>query len=504
MAYTYKVMGKEVTLDVDPAVVAVRFDPLIPRSMRAQATEDAGAGPFSSRFEIPGEALTIVPVGYVTSDPDKATKTITRLNVQPEVEQTLPVFRVGGNRVVAADRVIVGIKDPVDIPAIEAKYALSLVEARDNSAVYQIPAKTDVFELCATLDHDSMVRFAEPDFITIGKHIPSKSSSTTPSVALPQAAEKQYAMNITQARAAWEVQLGLLSITIAILDEGVDTKHKDLAGAISKTFDGTDNDPYQEPNSWDGHGTACAGLAGGAGKESDNGVLGSGTGCSIMPIRIAYSGHEGGPWVTSNSIISRSIKWAWENGADVLSNSWGGGAPSNEIAEHFENARTKGRGGLGCVIVVAAGNSNGPVQFPGTVPNILTVSASNEFDQLKTPTSADGENWWGTCFGPEISVAAPGVHNRTTDIGGVAGYTDGDYSPNFNGTSSATPIVAGACGLVLSCNRNFQEEQVREIIIRSADKVGAYEYVDGRNDYFGYGRLNVLNAVNIASGAATA
>jgi subtilisin family serine protease len=156
------------------------------------------------------------------------------------------------------------------------------------------------------------------------------------------------------------------------------------------------------------------------------------------------------------------------------------------------------------VIVIAAGNQFGPVSFPGALPNVLTVSASNEYDEAKTPTSRDGENWWGTNHGPEIGVAAPGVHNLTTDISGAAGYLGGDYDPKFNGTSSATPIVAGACGLLLSANANLRESEVRTIIGGTADKVGPYMYVEGRNDFFGNGRLNLLSAIEAVRDARPA
>ena len=172
-----------------------------------------------------------------------------------------------------------------------------------------------------------------------------------------------------------------------------------------------------------------------------------------------------------------------------------GVAPSSAIINAFERARTQGRDGKGCVILVAAGNDSAPVNFPGNLVNILTVSASNEYDEPKTKISQDGESWWGSSFGPEVDVAAPGVHNLTTDISGQNGYTEENYVPDFNGTSSSTPIVAGAVGLVLSANKNLTEADVRDIIRNTADKVGPLAYVNGRNDHMGFGRLNVLRAV---------
>lgn len=93
-------------------------------------------------------------------------------------------------------------------------------------------------------------------------------------------------------------------------------------------------------------------------------------------------------------------------------------------------------------------------------------------------------------------MAAPGVHNLTTDISGANGYVVGDYKSNFNGTSSSTPIVAGICGLLLSAKSSLREAEVRRIVCETADKVGQYPYVAGRNDFAGFGRINALAAIN--------
>jgi subtilisin family serine protease len=504
VAYEYKVLGQTVRLEVDPTVVAVRFHAAQPKSLRARAISAAGAGPFTTRFEIPGEEITIVPVGAAGVNPSspamRSDTVLHSLNAQPEVSHALPVFRVAGNQVVATNRVVVGIDDPAQTASLATKHGLTQLRSRDDKIVYRIPDGADVFAVAEALTHEPGVRFAEPDFVTIGRHIPSQVGAEAPPILSDPLIRHQYAMRITRAVDAWNIQSGDPSVKIAILDEGVDTQHPDLADAIVRTFDATDDDTFQDPNAWDGHGTCCAGLAAAIANNSV-GIRGVGAGCSIIAVRIAYSQVRDGPWVTSNEKIARAISWSWQNGADVLSNSWGGGPPSNDIAEEFERARRRGRKGRGCVVVIAAGNDFGPVSFPGTLQNVLTVSASNEYDEAKTPTSRDGENWWGTNHGAEIDVAAPGVHNLTTDISGQNGYAGGDYQPKFNGTSSATPIVAGACALLLSANPDLRENQVRSIIQQTADKVGPYPYVDARNDFFGNGRLNVLAAIQAARAA---
>jgi subtilisin family serine protease len=103
-----------------------------------------------------------------------------------------------------------------------------------------------------------------------------------------------------------------------------------------------------------------------------------------------------------------------------------------------------------------------------------------------------------------VDIAAPGVHNYTTDISGEGGYNpggnlDSNYISDFNGTSSATPIAAGVAALVLSANPNLREAQVRRILKQTADKVGQVVYNNGRNDQMGNGRVNAVKAVETAA-----
>ena len=160
----------------------------------------------------------------------------------------------------------------------------------------------------------------------------------------------------------------------------------------------------------------------------------------------------------------------------------------------LSSARTKGRGGKGSIIVVAAGNANGPVNYPATLPEVMCVGASNEWDERKSKTSKDGETWWGSCFGPEMDLVAPGVHIATTDISGASGYAGGNYSLAFNGTSSATPHVAAAAALVLSVAPSLKEKAVRDILTSEATKMTAAGKLDPLrkwNKEMGWGRLDI-------------
>src|SRR5205807_789004 len=136
-------------------------------------------------------------------------------------------------------------------------------------------------------------------------------------------------------------------------------------------------------------GTACSGIILSRGNKFP-GI----TACSLVAVRIAKGDGAGG-WVFDDFATADAIDWSWKDGkADVLSNSWGGGPPVDAITNAFERARTKGRDGKGSVIAIAAGNSNGPINYPATLPEVLCVGASNEWDERKSKSSKDGENWW--------------------------------------------------------------------------------------------------------------
>jgi thermitase len=285
-------------------------------------------------------------------------------------------------------------------------------------------------------------------------------------------------------------------VIIAILDEGVDASHPDLKDKIVDPYDSVTDAQGQTPDPWDGHGTACAGIAA-AVTNNSLGVAGVGYKAKIMPVRIASTQAAGEDWVTTTEIIARGIDWAVEHGADVLSNSWGGGDPDPYIEDAIKRGLSNGRKGLGAVFVFAAGNHSGPVEWPANLSKslaVMAISATNEWDELKTSTSKDGETWWGSNFGPEITVAAPGVHIVTTDMVGKGGYVDGDYFSGFNGTSAATPHVAGVAALILSMPQwsRLKVSDVIQRIKQTADPVAPKIQV-------GAGRVNACKAVSAPS-----
>lgn len=267
------------------------------------------------------------------------------------------------------------------------------------------------------------------------------------------------------ALAAWTITRGSPDVRVAVLDEGVDTDHPSLEPAVVAELDVVSGNPRALPDGDDAHGTACAGVV----LSRDSSVSGLAPLASLVAVRIAR-GDGGGHWILDDFDTADAIDWCWEEGrADVISSSWGGGPPTDVITRAFERARTKGRGGLGCVLAAAVGNDQGPVSFPACLPLVLGVGASNPWDEMKTRTSRDGESWWGTNRGPGIDLLAPGVRITTTDLHGPRGYGRADFVADFNGTSAATPHVAAAAALILAVAPRLTASRIRDIMVRTCD-----------------------------------
>ena len=302
-----------------------------------------------------------------------------------------------------------------------------------------------------------------------------------------------------KATQAWDLTQGNPQIIVAVLDSGIDIDHEDLTGRIVAPRDTVDDDNDPRPAPGEDHGTACAGLA--LASISNNlGGSGVAPNCRIMPIRVITN-------FTTVADIDEAFMWAANNGADVLSNSWG--PPDNvpptdpsqllptSTKDAIDFAATQGRGGKGCVILFASGNGGENMDTDGfaSYPSVIAVGSTNNRD-----VRADYSD-----FGASLDVVAPGGEFTglvTTDRTGAAGYVPGDYTPvngnsRFIGTSAATPVAAGVAGLILSRDASLTRTQVQQIMQNTADKVGGVIYdVTGHNDNYGSGRVNAFAALN--------
>jgi subtilisin family serine protease len=316
------------------------------------------------------------------------------------------------------------------------------------------------------------------------------------------------------AEEAWNVTTGSSNIKVAVFDHGFEMNHPDLQNNVYET--GYDATTGTCPALVRGdHGTACTGIVG-AQRNNSTGISGVAPSTGLMSISINLFFSD------TPQQLANGFNWAWQNGADVISNSWGGYTPSTIIDNAISTTIANGRNGKGTVVVFAAGNEDDTnIRYPGVSnPDILVVGAASPCGERKNPYSCDGENW-GSCYGTQLDIVAPGVLIPTTDRQGTAGYNPNipihiwnggtkidadfaneDYTVWFNGTSSACPHVAGLAALILSRDSSLTVSQVRDLIESTAQKVGGYSYqtTSGRpngtwNNEMGYGLIDAYAAV---------
>jgi PKD repeat protein len=435
---------------------------------------------------------------------------IEKLHTMPGVSFAAPLLIYGKAVAIARPEIIVTAdadaqeEDLFDILSQPDLHLIREFPSIDSTFLFAFDGSpAECFARCDELNRLEAVFVAEPNMIW---DLPKMTAPNDPLYS------RQWDLNNTGqtggtvgadmgAEAAWEITTGSASIIIAICDEGVDVDHPDLAANMIAGRDSVTADPNPpsvpgDAGGNDAHGTCCAGIAAAVG-DNGIGVSGINWNAKIMPIRLAF-----GDFWTSTSWIIDAVTWAADNGADVQSHSWGGNSASTAIENAFNYATTTARGGLGSACFCATGNENSSVGYPAKYDSTVAVGATSPCDERKSPSSCDGEGWWGSNFGPEVDVCAPGPLVTTTDIAGSAGYTSTDYINNFNGTSSATPHAAGAGALLLSVQPSLTASQVQQYMEESADdQVGiSSEDTPGHDNYMGWGRVNLVGMLALAGG----
>lgn len=298
----------------------------------------------------------------------------------------------------------------------------------------------------------------------------------------------------SRAQQAWDLPQGYgnPNIVIAIIDSGVDTAHEDLR--LVAGYDYGDNDSNPMDNSAEpGHGTACAGIA--AAKANNSiGVAGIAGGCSVMPLKVANSA---GSMLFSS--INNAITHAADNGAHIISMSLGANTtPASQPAT--ETALLYARNNGVTSFAATANGNTGTVEYPANSQYVISVGAASPTGQRKSTTSSDGENWWGSNWGVNTQDARNAVDIMgptilpTTDISGSAGYSSGNYDMYFNGTSCATPYVAGVAALVLSADPTLTPAQLRTVLTSTATDM-TFDGGVGWDMYTGYGMVNAYAAL---------
>ncbi|MEN0003859.1 MAG: S8 family serine peptidase [Bacteroidota bacterium] len=290
---------------------------------------------------------------------------------------------------------------------------------------------------------------------------------------------------------AWGISIGSSATVVAVIDDGMED-HEDFNNSSGQSRYTAGFSPANNGNgdaiSGSAHGVSCAGSI--AASHNNIGVRGVAPLAEMISVNIFVGGE-------STQDIADGFTWAKNQGADVMSNSWGYTSCNlsfNNINNAMLDAKVNGRGGLGCVIVFASGNGyKSCVDYPANNSNVMAVGAF-----ANTGIRSAYSNYGSALdiMAPSNNVGGPGAGVRTTDRMGGPGYSGGNYTSSFGGTSSACPVVAGVATLVLGYNPGLTATQVENILYSTAIDMGPA----GVDAEYANGRVNALGALQAAGG----
>lgn len=507
----YYYQGARVPLTVNPGWVAVRFDASLSRTTRRSIAETTGdVANFDASAEMPVGGLVFVPL-RAGRDPLAAAA---RFDERAGVQFASPVYDFKSAQLAETNEFLarfpVGMTD-AEIAQINRANNVALVGALPHSDRVLILKPNageprSARELANAYIEQGLAEFAEPNFVVRAARPvspPPIASETMERTTNDPAFHLQWSLRNTQqflgaisgadikATEAWNLNQGALGIKIAVIDEGILASHPELSGKVQTGYNALNGGSNTSPKTNDHHGTAMAGIIA-AHTDNGAGIAGICWFCQILPVKVAETDAYGN-WVTTFSTLASGIDWAWQNGADVLNNSWTTVAPSDAVQLAIINARFGGRGGKGSTIVFASGNENASaVSFPASLNSyVIAVGASNWCDQRKAPINNpcnNNDSSWGSNYGAALDLVAPGEAIYTTCNGSQC--TAGLYS-YLSGTSLATPMVSGAAALLYAANGNLTPDQVQTLLQNGARDLS----IAGRDNETGYGRLDLYRSL---------
>ncbi len=250
-------------------------------------------------------------------------------------------------------------------------------------------------------------------------------------------------------------------IDVAVLDSGGDMDHPDLTWAGGHSVVNSDPNDWEDKN---GHGTHCAGII--SADNNTTGVVGVAPNCDIWAVQVSRTS------MISVSDIIAGLDWIVgthydadpNNDIRIISMSFGGPESDAEttalLAAYNEDI----------LLVAAAGNASGAVEYPGAHSFVMAISASTYTDAIASYSN----------YGPEIELIAPGSSIYST-------YKNGKYR-TLSGTSMACPMVAGAAALAWSAHPGYTRDQIRDLLHNTAENIGLSAYQQG------YGLVDAENA----------
>ncbi|MBD2138970.1 peptidase S8 [Anabaena sp. FACHB-1237] len=365
-----------------------------------------------------------------------------------------------------------------DLQAIAQKYQVTpqldnQFSAKDN--VYIIKGDKQRLQELKHSPLDSATEYIEPNYIykTKPNHtVPTTNDQPNTNLTGPndQFYSKQWNLHKIGIEAAWTHSKGN-GITVAVIDTGI-TKVRDLYD--TKMVKGYDfvND-REEATDDNGHGTHVAGTVAQT-TNNQYGVAGVAYEASLMPLKVLNADGAG-----TVADIAEAIKFAADNGADIINMSLGGGGESQLMKEAINYAHSKG-----VTIIAAAGNESADgVSYPARYAHVIGVSAFGP----------DGEKASYSNYGAGVDISAPGGSEAGAILQETIGENGEGVFLGLQGTSMASPHVAGVAALIKATGVK-EPEEILQILKQSARVIP-----DDSLNYYGAGQLNAEAAVKLAT-----
>lgn len=349
---------------------------------------------------------------------------------------------------------------------------------RDHFRVLRLPAAAGRRRILKLLEQHPAVAYAEPNRLV---------RAFGPPVQHPndEHFDKQWNFQLIGIEQAWEHSTGE-DVTVAVLDTGISPYGQDGFGSrLQKGYNAFVNFPGA---AWDFH---CHGthVAGTIGQETNNdgiGTAGIAFSAQLLPVKVLNRFGYG-----SNATLAAGLRWAADNGADIINMSLGSPWGGRALEEAIQNASA-----MGIVIVAASGNEAGPVSYPAAYKQVIAVGAVDSAKQRTFYSNG----------GPELDLVAPGGSSEDLNGDGQpdaimqetfklhSGFAFFDIGWNYYplmGTSMASPHVAGVAALIKSRHPDWSADEIRQALTATAEDLGSA----GPDEDYGYGLVNAAAAL---------
>lgn len=308
----------------------------------------------------------------------------------------------------------------------------------------------------------------------------------------------QWGLHAVEAEAAWQATKGA-GIVVAVVDTGVDPRHPDLKKRLLDGRDLADDDLDSSDDN--GHGTLVAGIIA-ASTSNGVGVASVAPAARILPVRVLGADGTG-----SSEDVAEGIRWAIDEGADVINLSLAQDAGEGMVARNLLRDPSVDRAiedaaSAGATVVIAAGNDHeggrAETSYDASVPGVVVVGATTKKDRRAAYSH----------YGRGLDMVAPGGGSASDPSDDGCTERNSIVSTWWNperersdygggcGTSMAVGFVSGAAALLHA--RGMSNAQVVDRLLATADDLGA----QGRDQFYGTGRLNVRRALGVAAEAA--